>query len=317
MKKNNQNQNGSRTVKSAIKIILLLICLYVGMHYSGAAPDSQKENGQQDVQSTEETASAGKAQGEESPGKTTGIAQQGSADSSETVDSAEITGAGGRIYAENEPSKSLVCTNPEMIPDYDGEDVITLNDNVPEFTEYDLENIEGQHFSDLDELGRCGVAYAMLDESMMPTGKRGDIYMIHPTGWHSVTYSAVTSEDQHLYNRSHLLAYSLTGQNDNEKNLITGTQHLNQEVMLPYENEVVWYLEDSGNHVLYRVTPYFAGDELVARGVEMEAYSVEDSGEGVEYHIFIYNVQPGVEIDYATGESWESEDGEEALDSAA
>ncbi len=308
MKQQKKNRSGKKA-SSLLKLCLLLICLYVGLQYSRGAAGTSQDAGQTAAQAVEEQTGRETLQEEE-----TSSAQDAAAEdpSERNENDAENAAAEGDGFSE-----STVDANPEQIPDYNGEDVITLNDNVPNFTEYDLENMEGQHFSELDELGRCGVAYAMLDESMMPTGKRGDISMIHPTGWHSVTYSVVTSEDQHLYNRSHLLAYSLTGQNDNERNLITGTQHLNQEVMLPYENQVVWYLEDNGGHVLYRVTPYFAEDELVARGVEMEAYSVEDDGDGVEYHIFIYNVQPGVEIDYQTGESWETEDERQELDDAA
>ncbi|MCR5468138.1 MAG: DNA/RNA non-specific endonuclease [Lachnospiraceae bacterium] len=202
-------------------------------------------------------------------------------------------------------SLSFVDSDPSVIPDYSGEDYVYLNNNIPNFNEWDLENITGEHFSELDELGRCGTAYAMIDNSMMPTGERGEIGHIKPTGWVQNKYeNIVDSEPGYLYNRSHLIAYALTGQNDNEQNLITGTRYMNATTMLPWEEMVMRYLDYSDNHVLYRVSPYFKDDELLSRGVEMEAYSVEDEGEGICYHVFIYNVQPGIELDYATGENW-------------
>ena len=208
-------------------------------------------------------------------------------------------------FREEEPSTGTVTADPDSIPDYNGEDYIVLNDNQPNFTEYDVTHIVGEHFSELDRLGRCGPAYAMIDRSMMPTEERGEIGMIKPSGWHTVTYPDII-EDRYLYNRCHLIAYALTGQNANELNLITGTRYMNETSMLPFEIEAMQYLDDSDNHILYRVTPLFRGDDLVARGVEMEAYSVEDNGAGLCFHVFVYNYQPGIEIDYATGESWAS-----------
>ena len=153
-------------------------------------------------------------------------------------------------------------------------------------------------------MGRCGTAYAMLDREMIPRQERSEIGSIKPSGWKQNKYPGIVDSDPpYLYNRSHLIAYALTGQNANELNLITGTRYFNTEVMLPYELKVMRYLDHSDNHVLYRVTPYFKGKELVARGVEMEAYSIEDNGEGVCFHVFVYNVQPGIEIDYMTGEN--------------
>lgn len=201
-------------------------------------------------------------------------------------------------------SYSVVTSDPSSIPDYSGEDYILLNDGIPNFNSYDLENISGENYSELDSLGRCGVAFAMLDKSMMPTEERKGIGQVKPSGWVQAKYEGVVdSEPPYLYNRCHLIAYALTGQNANEKNLITGTRYMNVNSMLPWEEDVMKYLDDSENHVLYRVTPYFKGRELVARGVEIEAYSVEDSGAGLCFHVFVYNVQPGVDIDYATGKS--------------
>lgn len=199
-------------------------------------------------------------------------------------------------------SQSIASSDPSSIPDYQGEDYIVLNDGLPCFNSWDIENITGEHYSELDRLGRCGVAYAMLDRSMMPTGKRGDIHQIKPSGWRQKKYEGlVDSDPPYLYNRSHLIAYALAGEEANELNLITGTRYMNAETMLPWEEEVMRFLEGSNDHVLYRVTPYFKGDELLSRGVEMEAYSVEDEGRSICYHVFVYNVQPGIVLDYSTG----------------
>ena len=194
----------------------------------------------------------------------------------------------------------------DAIPDYDGDDVIAINYNEPLFTDEEKETIQGESYSELDSLGRCGVAVARLHKDMMPEGKRGSIGHIRPSGWHTVKYPDLI-KDRYLFNRSHLIAYAMTGQTDNEKNLITGTRYMNADLMLDYELKVIHYLEDTGNHVLYRVRPRFKGDELVARGVEMEAWSVEDKGAGLRFHVFVYNVQPGIEIDYKTGESRRAE----------
>ena len=220
-----------------------------------------------------------------------------------------LTSSFGTKLAEgNDFSSSLCVTDPAQIPEYSGELSLELNDNIPSFSEYDLTHITGETFSDLDPLGRCGSAVAMLDKSMMPTEERGEIGMIRPTGWKQNKYPGIVeSEPPYLYHRCHLIAYALTGQNANEKNLITGTQYMNTKGMLPWEIKVARYLDNSDHHVLYRVTPYFKGEELLCRGVEMEAYSVEDSGRDLCFHVFVYNVQYGIVIDYQTGESWEHE----------
>lgn len=202
-------------------------------------------------------------------------------------------------------SQSIVESTPDDIPAFSGEDYIFLNDNQPMFVEADFDNITGEHYSNLDLLGRCGTAAAMLHQSMMPTEERGSIGQIKPSGWKQAKYAGyVESNPPYLYNRCHLIAFGLTGQNANEKNLITGTRYMNVITMLPFEIEVMEYLESTDNHVLYRVTPYFKDYELLSRGVEIEAYSVEDEGKGVCFHVFVYNHQPGIEIDYMTGASW-------------
>ena len=194
----------------------------------------------------------------------------------------------------------------ENIPPYDGTPYVVLNDNQPSFTEEDMTDVSYEFYSDLDELGRCGVTEACIGRDLMPTEKRGDISSVKPTGWVQNQYDFVDGKS--LWNRCHLIGFQLAGENANECNLMTGTRYLNVEGMLPFENLVADYVKETDNHVLYRVTPAFQGTELVARGVQMEAYSVEDSGDGVCFNVFCYNVQPGVEIDYATGDNWLAEE---------
>ena len=187
------------------------------------------------------------------------------------------------------------------IPEYSGDDYIILNNNVPNFSDSDLTTTSFEEYAPLDDLGRCGVAYSNIGTDIMPTEKRESISSVKPSGWHSVKYDIV--EGKYLYNRSHLIGYQLTAENANDRNLITGTRYFNATLMLPYENMVADYIKETNNHVLYRVTPVFEGNNLVATGVQMEAKSVEDNGEGIEFNVFVYNVQPGITIDYATGDS--------------
>ena len=185
------------------------------------------------------------------------------------------------------------------IPEYSGKDTIYINNNEPYFERSELTTKPFEYYSDLDDLGRCGAAYACLCRELMPKERRGKINSVKPSGWVSSRYDFIDGES--LYNRCHLIGWQLAGENANEKNLITGTRYLNATLMLPFENMVADYIKETDNHVMYRVTPYFKDDELVARGVLMEAYSVEDDGDGVCYNVFCYNVQPGIEIDYKTG----------------
>ncbi len=206
-------------------------------------------------------------------------------------------------------TNSLCAETPaavDEIPEYSGSPYVEIHDNEPDFEAADFTLSAYEYYSDLDSLGRCGVTFANVCQDTMPTEKRGDIGHVKPTGWHTVKYADII-EDVYLYNRCHLLGYQLTGENDNTSNLITGTRYMNVEGMLPFENEIAEYVKETGNHVLYRVTPIFDGDDLVARGVEMEAESVEDSGSGVKFHVFCYNVQPGIAIDYSTGDSREDD----------
>lgn len=191
---------------------------------------------------------------------------------------------------------------PEDIPEYEGDPYVEVEGNDPDFTAAETTDDAFEDYESLDGLGRCTEATACVGEETMPTEERGSISSVHPTGWHSVKYEWV--EGKYLYNRCHLIGFQLTAENANERNLITGTRSMNVDGMLPFENEVADYVDSTGNHVMYRVTPIYADDDdLVALGVQMEAESVEDNGRGVCFNVFVYNIEPGVEIDYETGES--------------
>ena len=188
---------------------------------------------------------------------------------------------------------------------YESSPYIVINNNVPEFTEDDITTSSYEYYSDLDRYGRCGYAMACIGLDIMPTEDRGSISQVKPSGWVNNTYDFV--DGKYLYNRCHLIGFHLTGENANECNLITGTRYMNTEGMLPFENMVADYVKETGNHVLYRVTPVYDDKNLLARGVQMEAWSVEDEGAGISFNVYCYNVQPGVEIDYLTGDNWASD----------
>ena len=190
------------------------------------------------------------------------------------------------------------------IPEYSGEEFVAINNNVPNFDDKDKTTTSFETYSPLDSLGRCGEAYANIGRDLMPTQKRGDISSVKPSGWINKKYDTSLVDGGYIYNRCHLIGHQLAGEDANKENLITGTRYFNVDGMLPFENMIADYVKETNNHVLYRVTPIYDGDDLVAKGVQMEAYSVEDDGEGVMFNVFVYNVQPGIEIDYATGESW-------------
>lgn len=189
------------------------------------------------------------------------------------------------------------------VPKYDGEPSVQINKSKPYFTAREKSNTKAfESYHKLDKLGRCGVAYANICPEIMPTEERGAIGSVKPSGWHTVKYNGVV-DGNYLYNRCHLIAYCLAAENANKKNLITGTRYMNNEGMLPYETKVAQYVERTGNHVLYRVTPVFEGNNLLASGVLMEAYSVEDKGKGIQFCVYCYNVQPGIKINYKNGDS--------------
>lgn len=227
-------------------------------------------------------------------------------DSSGALGSTDNAYAGEAGQSSGKPQDDLVNNNTyvslDAIPAYDGKAYVAINNNEPFFADSDMTTTAFENYSDLDSLGRCGVAYANICKEIMPTEERGKIGMIKPSGWHTVKYDVI--KDRYLYNRCHLIGYQLAGENANPKNLITGTRYLNVEGMLPFENLVADYVNNTGNHVLYRVTPMFSGSNLVANGVLIEAKSVEDNGGGIVFNVYCYNVQPGIGINYENGDSW-------------
>lgn len=266
--------------------LLLCLCMLVGCG-SGAATQVMLKAEDSETESYVETVQTESA--ENDPGDETEIqaaAQVQSDDSKQKVVHTDTASA----------------FNAADVPAYSGEPYTAVNNNEPYFTSDNLTTEAFENYSELDALGRCGVAYANVCLETMPTEKRGSISEVKPTGWHSVKYDNVDGKS--LYNRCHLIGYQLTAENANQQNLITGTRYLNVDGMLPFENMVADYVKETDNHVLYRVTPIFTGDNLVADGVLMEGYSVEDEGDGICFCVYAYNVQPGITIDYATGDSW-------------
>ena len=274
--------------------LLLCLCMLVGCG-SGAATQVMLKAEDSETESYVETVQTESA--ENNPGDETEI---------QTAAETEIQAA---AQVQSDDSKQKVvhtgtasAFNAADVPAYSGEPYTAVNNNEPYFTSDDLTTEAFENYSELDTMGRCGVAYANVCLETMPTEKRGSISEVKPTGWHSVKYDNVDGKS--LYNRCHLIGYQLTAENANQQNLITGTRYLNVDGMLPFENMVADYVKETDNHVLYRVTPIFTGDNLVADGVLMEGYSVEDEGDGICFCVYAYNVQPGITIDYATGDSW-------------
>ena len=274
--------------------LLLCLCMLVGCG-SGAATQVMLKAEDSETESYVETVQTESA--ENDPGDKTEI---------QTAAETEIQAA---AQVQSDDSKQKVvhtgtasAFNAADVPAYSGEPYTAVNNNEPYFTSDNLTTEAFENYSELDALGRCGVAYANVCLETMPTEKRGSISEVKPTGWHSVKYDNVDGKS--LYNRCHLIGYQLTAENANQQNLITGTRYLNVDGMLPFENMVADYVKETDNHVLYRVTPIFTGDNLVADGVLMEGYSVEDEGDGICFCVYAYNVQPGITIDYATGDSW-------------
>ena len=267
--------------------LLLCMCMLVGCG-SGAATQVMLKAEDSETESYVETVQTESA--ENDPG-----------------DETEIQTAAAQVQSDDSKQKvvhtdTASAFNAADVPAYSGEPYTAVNNNEPYFTSDNLTTEAFENYSELDALGRCGVAYANVCLETMPTEKRGNISEVKPTGWHSVKYDNVDGKS--LYNRCHLIGYQLTAENANEKNLITGTRYMNVDGMLPFENMVADYVKETDNHVLYRVTPIFTGDNLVADGVLMEGYSVEDEGDGICFCVYAYNVQPGITIDYATGDSW-------------
>lgn len=266
--------------------LLLCLCMLVGCG-SGAATQVMLKAEDSETESYVETVQTESA--ENDPGDETEIQVAAQVQSDDSKQKVVHTGTASAFNAAD-------------VPAYSGEPYTAVNNNEPYFTSDNLTTEAFENYSELDALGRCGVAYANVCLETMPTEKRGSISEVKPTGWHSVKYDNVDGKS--LYNRCHLIGYQLTAENANQQNLITGTRYLNVDGMLPFENMVADYVKETDNHVLYRVTPIFTGDNLVADGVLMEGYSVEDEGDGICFCVYAYNVQPGITIDYATGDSW-------------
>ncbi|MCR5543547.1 MAG: DNA/RNA non-specific endonuclease [Eubacterium sp.] len=229
-------------------------------------------------------------------------------ESSTKANTENTTESNTESTTEGSTSGNSEISSASDIPEYSGDAYVVLNNNIPSFTDEEKKRTDAfEEYSNLDSKGRCGVAFANICKELMPTEKRGEIGGIRPSGWHTIKYPDLI-EDNYLYNRSHLIAYSLAGENANEKNLITGTRYLNQETMQIFELKLLDYVRAHDVHVLYRVTPVFEGDNLLATGVQMEAWSVEDGGKDICFNVFCYNIQPGIDIDYATGDSKRSED---------
>jgi hypothetical protein len=207
-------------------------------------------------------------------------------------------------YIENKSTSNtnIVGLDINKLPEYNGKPYVVINNNEPNFDKSELVAKSFEKYSELDSLKRCGVADSIIGQDLMPTSKRENISPVKPTGWKSVKYNGI--EGGSLYNRCHLIGFQLAGENANKRNLITGTRYLNTKGMLPFENMVADYVKETNNHVRYRVTPIFVGNELVARGVQIEAISVEDNGKAIKFNVYCFNIQPNIEIDYKTGNSW-------------
>ena len=264
--------------KRAILIVsvLLAICLL----FSGCGIDGSNPQGTGPSQITGSTSSP---------------------DSFENNESSNISTPSDNKDNTNQTQSDRKPVSLDSIPAYSGKAFVTINNGNPGFSNSDLKTKSYEYYSPRDRLGRCGVVHACIGRDIMPTEDRGSIGMVKPTGWHTVKYDVV--DGKYLYNRCHLIGWQLSAENANKSNLITGTKYLNINGMFPFENMVADYIKETGNHVAYRVTPIFVGDNLVCSGVQMEAYSIEDEGDGIFFNVYCYNVQPGVEIDYATGES--------------
>ncbi len=262
---------------------------------------------------TTEDASSEDASSEDASSEDASSEDASSEDASSEDASSEDDSSNDNTASAGVGDKNAATANLSSIPEYSGDNYVVINKNQPYFSAKELSTTGFEIYGDLDSLGRCTYAIASCGPDTLPTEDRGSISSVKPTGWVQAQYSCIKTSD--LYNRSHLIAWSLTGENANKQNLVTGTAHLNQTVMTEFEDMILDYIKETGNHVAYRVTPLFSGNELVCRGIQMEAYSVEDNGDGICFNIFAYNVQPGVIIDYATGKS-QSESGEEDNSSA-
>lgn len=292
-----------RRMEQIIVSLLLVLTLLTGCGgNSSDKPQNWIEDTQQSTEVSDQSHDSQDADDVASPDSAglDGDSQEDTAapaqDSSSVSDKSNESGQKEYIAVDRNSVFSL-----SDVPTYSGDAYVAVNDNTPYFDVQQLTNVSVEYYSPLDSLERCGMAYACVGQDIMPTEDRGNIGMVKPTGWHTVKYDCV--DGGYLYNRCHLIGYQLSGENANTQNLITGTRYLNIQGMLPFENMVADYVKETENHVAYRVTPIFDGDNLVASGVLMEGYSVEDAGDGICFCVFAYNIQPGITIEYATGES--------------
>ena len=287
-----------RTKAIILSLLLLLSLLFGGC---GDGEVTQNDNSPEINTSTvvTEIEENDNSQSEEiNQNEEKGEDKQDTADDSQVNNQREDNSAPNQASEQNNSSFNL-----NDVPAYNGKAYVAINNNEPFFSQADYTTQSFERYSELDDLGRCGAAFANVGQDIMPTEDRGDISSVTPSGWKNKNYGDLI-DGCYLYNRCHLLGFQLTGENANEKNLITGTRYLNIEGMLPFENMVADYVKETNNHVLYRVTPIFDRDNLLASGVLMEGYSIEDEGEGISFCVYCYNVQPGIVIDYATGDSY-------------
>lgn len=270
-----------------LSMLLFIVAILVIPNDATKAPDNQDT----DISISEEETVTKK------PNSLTDLIGNGGTGAKDFIDS--VLGEDNDVTSESKEDSFLLSD----IPEFKDKAFVYINDNEPNFKSSEITTKSFEKYSDLDSLGRCGVVYACLSEDTMPDKdeERGPISHVYPSGWKQAKYDSV--DGKYLYNRCHLIGWQLSAENDNKKNLITGTRYFNTEGMLPFENMVADYIHETGNHVMYRVTPIYKGNELVARGVQIEAYSVEDKGDGISFNVYCYNNQPGVEINYATGES--------------
>ncbi len=283
-------------MNNKLKSLLSILCLIAVLFsvFSGCDSENVTETTTEIVETTPENQIAGNETEEE----VTDISEAEKTEEKTTEKEIQKVNKPESVGDDN--SKAVLSD----IPEYSGRPYVVINDNIPSFNKYELTTKGYETYASLDSLGRCGGAVASCGREIMPRSneERGSISAVKPSGWVQAQYDCVSGK--YLYNRCHLIGWQLSAENANKRNLITGTRYMNTEGMLPFENMVADYIKETNNHVAYRITPIYDGNDLVAKGVQMEAYSVEDEGEGICFNVFCYNVQPGVGIDYSTGRSW-------------
>ena len=285
------------TSQNRIVVTFMLLCMAVSLIGCGDLADESRYNSQNNIATVEESNDSQDIAAFAESNAPQSVATVGENSNRDANDKK----SNNQAEDKSQKGKSDKETTLDKVADFDNEPYVALENNKPDFSESEITKKSFEKYSKLDSLGRCGVALACVGKDIMPTEKRGSIGMVKPTGWHTVKYDFV--DGKYLYNRCHLIGYQLTGENANEKNLITGTRYMNVDGMLPFEDMVADYVKETNNHVMYRVTPIYKGNNLVASGVQMEGYSVEDKGKGISFNVYCYNAQPGVKIDYKTGNS--------------